>query len=124
MYRHYKGNDYRVLFTVTWADYERPQADDDVLIFIDGTFGRVGFSAVCGHRQRQPQNTFMKVKWSGNPCEPTDANCVSAGDAVVIYVSLSNPGRLSARTEIEFKEKLPGDLKIERFKRRSDGTEI
>ncbi len=117
LFRHYKGNDYRVLFTAAWADYERPQPDDDVILYVDSLYGRrtIGFSAVCGHRK--PPQAFMKVKWSGNPCEPTDENCVSAGDTIIIYVSLSSPGRLSARTEVEFEDKLSGDLKVERFQR-------
>jgi hypothetical protein len=108
VYRHYKDNLYRVLFTATWADYERPEPDDDVLIYWDGA--KLG--AACNHRK--PSWPIMTVRWSGNPCEPPDEACVSAGDAVVIYVGLYGMGRLSARTEIEFTQKL--DLGIERFR--------
>lgn len=106
IYRHYKNNLYRVLFVATWADYERPQPDDDVLVYLDGT--RV--SAVCGHRK--PPHVLMTVKWSGNPCHPHDETAVDAGDGVVIYVSLSEKGRLSARTEEEFAERLPSSTVI------------
>jgi len=104
IYRHYRDNLYRVLFTVTWADYERPEPDDDVCIYIDGD--KLG--AVCGHRK--PPRCILTVKWSGNPCAPHEETCVSAGDTVVIYVSLSPSGRVSARTEIEFEQVLPGGL--------------
>jgi hypothetical protein len=112
VYEHYKNqNRYRVLFIATWADYERPQPDDDVLIYFDGS----RLSAVSGHRR--PSNVLMTVKWSGNPCDPNSEAAVDAGDGVVIYVSLSEHGRLSARTEMEFMDKLPGDLHVERFRR-------
>jgi hypothetical protein len=109
VYRHYKENLYRVLFVVTWADYERPDLDDDVCIYIDGN----GLGAVCGHRK--PARCVLTVKWSGNPCAPGEEACVSAGDAVVIYVSLSASGRVSARTEIEFEQMVEGVARFARI---------
>ncbi|HEV3059646.1 MAG TPA: hypothetical protein VGY48_15455 [Vicinamibacterales bacterium] len=120
VFEHYKGNRYRVLFTAMWADYERPQPDDDVLIYVESTRAREGSSAalaaVCGGRH--PTGIIMTVKWSGNLVPPHGETAVSAGDVVVIYVSLSEKGRLSARTEVEFEEKLSGGFSgVERFRK-------
>jgi len=112
VYKHYKGQQYRVLFMATWADYERPQPDDDVIVYVDGKL-----SAVCAHRK--PLNVLMTVKWSGNPCDSNAEAAVDAGDTVVIYVGLYGEGRLSARTETEFTERVakPDSEMTVRFRR-------
>ncbi len=99
VYRHYKGPLYRVLFTATWAhSIEWIVPDQELLTFVKGQTIFV---------QRLPETRpggffggtpLFTVKWSGN-----DGHLRTA-ERLVTYVSLSEQGRVSARTVGEFEE--------------------
>ena len=94
LYKHYKGQTYRVLFVAKWVwDGRSPAADADVLVIArpepcaqlksgGGLYGKPLFNA----------------KWSGNTSE------VGEGSPIVIYVALYGEGRVAARRLDEFEE--------------------
>lgn len=108
VYQHYKGPLYRVLFLAEWMGDGVPKADATMLVEImDGSW--VG---ICSTRRTYTSGSrfsILTAKWSGN------TNDVADGDPIVIYVSLSESGRVSARTVKEFEQRTGGDLDVARF---------
>ena len=96
LYKHYKGNVYRVLFVAKWVwDGRVPAADADVLVIArpepcvqlksgGGLYGKPLFTA----------------KWSSN------TYAVGEGLPIVIYVALYGDGRVAARRLDEFEERV------------------
>lgn len=110
LYRHYKGNLYRVLFLAEWAG-EAPPASDAVLpvgmreVYDEPVELTVGDSA---------DTLLLEARWSGN------TSVVNLDERVVIYVSLSGSGRVSARSEAEFEESISDGAPGLRFERIGD----
>ena len=93
VYRHYKGNLYRVLFAPPWwGTRVKPLKADDVVhvAAYDDTIGLLDQSA---------PHVFMTALWSGNGATLLDNN-----EPIVIYVALYDNGRVAARTLAEFAE--------------------
>lgn len=106
-YRHFRGSEYRVLFTAPWDDVP-PIVEAPVYVVAYG----VGDPAAGGVDVRtsapgEYDNAalILRAVWVGAK-EPL------RHDPVVIYCNLDG---VFARTEDEFVEVLPGDLKVARF---------
>lgn len=95
LYRHYKGPLYRVLFIAEWA--RLPPAGPDAPCYVQVVDNTLWVSI---EKKVGPGPRVVVAKWSGNDNE------VVTDDHVVIYVSLSEHGRVSARTEKEFEEEV------------------
>lgn len=110
LYKHYKGAFYRVLFTAEWIAGSRPETNDQLaIVMVDSTWLGV-------HKDYAPLSgmcfDLLKARWSGN------TNAIAPGELVVIYVSLSTPGRISARALTEFSENVSVDGRmLPRFER-------
>lgn len=114
LYQHFKGPRYRVLFSLTWVDYERPENGDAISIYADASSSN-GLSAVCGHRK--PPRTILTATWAGGGGAPECDASVSAGDEIVVYANLDG---VFARTTIEFEQQIratDGALIATRFQR-------
>ena len=116
LYKHYKGNLYRVLFVAEWVEElgRRLELTCDAALV-------VGMREVYDEDVELTVGTcsldtpLLLAKWSGND------NVVAKGEPVVIYVSLSGEGRVSARTVKEFEEKgRLGTMDLPRFERIGD----
>jgi len=104
LYRHYKGNSYRVLFVATWKGASPKEnascpvwtAPESVVNgqFVRALAPRIGLLS--------PNNTegVLVAKWSGNDNE------IKPDERIVIYVALYGDGRVSARTVKEFEEQV------------------
>ena len=118
LYRHYKGNYYRVLFApVIFTEGEHADVDgvevaplapnDEVVVYVSDDH----FLCACP-ASVFPVGKFLRLalaKWSGNGAH-------LAGDRVVIYVGLYGDGRVSARDLSEFEGAVDGSNKL-RFAR-------
>jgi hypothetical protein len=93
LFRHYKGNLYRVLFIAPWwSGQDQLKADDrlDVVAYDDSV----------GVRWHDTSNsTIFEARWSGNDFIRLDVD-----DPIVIYVALYDDGRVAARPLKEFEE--------------------
>ena len=93
LYKHYKGNLYRVLFVAPWwSPGER--------VFPGLHVHVAPYDYDVGVRVLN-RDAFLTAEWSGN--EPS---VLSLNAPIVIYVSLSGHGRVSARTLAEFEEQI------------------
>ena len=91
LYRHYKGPVYRVLFVAKWNGPEVPlPPDTEIGVYFLG--GRAAWA------NEGTSGSLLTVKWSEN------GGRALFQDPIVIYVSLSAEGRMSARTMREFEE--------------------
>lgn len=102
VYQHYKGPLYRVLFIAEWGVRDMPEPD-----IVLATYAEANSDESVSLRVRPRQNGnpgfyggagLFDARWSGN------STTIYIGEAVVIYVSLSERGRVSARTVKEFEE--------------------
>ena len=93
LFRHYKGNAYRVLFVARWVAFgKQPTPDAELLIVArPGPAVQLVSSGLYGE-------PLFKARWSGNTNEAHE------GDAIVIYVALYGEGRVAARHLDEFEE--------------------
>jgi hypothetical protein len=111
LYEHYKGPRYRVLFVAPWVWDGRSPVADALLLVIARPAPAVQIQAGGG---LYGELLFI-AKWS------TNTNDVSEGLPIVIYVSLSEQGRVSARTVKEFEERVPTEAtRPPRFQRIGD----
>ena len=113
LFKHFKGAFYRALFTVEWIAGSRPAPDDELsVVMVDSVW--------LGIHKDYPATSGMyfdllKARWSGN------SDAVVPVEHVVVYISLSVPGRVSARTKAEFTEKVVVDNRlVSRFERIAD----
>lgn len=111
LYRHYKGNSYRVLFVAIWSDneFETPAPDSDVYVYPGsdvGHFKRSKISMFAATRSAEQEFAIIVAKWSGNPDGPVN----KYDQPIVIYVALYGDGRVSARTVEEFEEQVQQPL--------------
>ena len=101
LYRHYKGPLYRVLFVADWLSKTAPESDEVLEVFL--VANRIYVSDVRDKEDREHFGDGLildNVRWSGNTSRVNDER----NKRVVIYVSLSDDGRVSARTVREFEE--------------------
>lgn len=99
VYKHYKGNSYRVLFVAPWwSAQDQLKADDQLSV--------VAYNSRIGIKWHTNVAPVLDVLWSGN-----DFTRLDLDDQIVIYVALYGDGRVSARTVEEFEEQVqqPGD---------------
>jgi hypothetical protein len=109
VFKHYKGNLYRVLFVAPWWSVLREPLQPDQFLYVAPNEYGVGLLT------SSTSNSFLMAKWSGND------GVVRLEEPVVIYVSLSDHGRVSARTVREFEEKgCLGTMDLPRFERIGD----
>lgn len=109
VYKHYKGNSYRVLFTAEWFTRDMPDEDALVAVYAEANSDQ---SVSLRVRLREKDNPgfyggagLFDARWSSN------STTVYLGTLVVIYIALYGDGRVSARTVEEFEEQVqqPGD---------------
>lgn len=117
LYRHYKGNDYRVLWILPWwggyAKVVTLRPDDLVHVCVssDERLDEIGVRSADMHNC-----AILTAKWSGGD----ETKLTYLEGRIVIYVSLSTPGRISARTEKEFEETISDGAPGLRFTRIGD----
>lgn len=96
LYRHYKGNIYRVLFEATWAD--SPPATDAIVTVGANYMGHI---VACVPERSAFEGLILEARWSGNTTD------VVHTEPLVVYVALYGIGRVSVRPEKEFDEGVP-----------------
>ena len=117
LYRHYKGNAYRVLFVAKWVwDGRSPTADAELLV--------IARPEPCVQLKSGSSGLYGKplftARWSSN------TNDVGEGLPIVIYVALYGDGRVAARRLDEFEERVDApscadtDRRAPRFERIGD----
>lgn len=114
LYRHYKGPLYRVLFVADWLSKTAPEPDEILQVFLIAS--RIYVSDVRDKEDRVHFGEGLvldNVRWSGNTSRVNDER----NKRVVIYVSLSGEGRVSARTVKEFEESIGDGAPSVRFER-------
>jgi hypothetical protein len=100
LYKHYKGNLYRVLFVVEWSGaLGEPslEPDENVLVRADDNKGLCACRRTDFWEYKLDDVEFLEAKWSGN-------NGVVFDLEQVVYVALYGEGRVSVRTAKEFAE--------------------
>lgn len=99
VYQHYKGNLYRVLFGAEWCG-ETPTTDALCSVFVAGIESDASPTRAVGVARAGASwgLPLFEARWSGN------TNSVKPYQHVVVYVSLSDSGRVSIRTVKEFEE--------------------
>jgi hypothetical protein len=108
LYKHYKGNLYRVLLVACWSSQEAPKPDGVVSVWVSQDSCEVLVSKSAGWL-----DGVFDARWSGNDAD------VSSNEGVVVYVGIYGEGRVSARTEKEFDQVVlvPGGSDVRRFTR-------
>ncbi len=99
LYKHYKGNSYRVLFCAVWRERVTPADDVEVVLGCDST-GRELYACAVGSSGQVPAADLLLARWSGN-------THIEYAETVVVYVALYGIGRVSVRPVREFEGQVP-----------------
>lgn len=110
LYRHYKGNLYRVLFVVPWWGSRRPVSADAVIHV-------KSFDDLPGAVDHADAMAFMTALWSGN-----GSTRLEVDEPIVVYIALYGEGRIAARVGWEFTQDVEvsspaGPVRKPRFER-------
>jgi len=100
LYKHYKGNLYRVLFLAGYSESDSAplKPDDGLVVWHSISSGEVLVSKRVDWMVKTNVG-FLNIKWSGN-----EGVSPAKGESIIVYVGLYGEGRVSARTEKEFAE--------------------
>lgn len=98
LYRHFKGQHYRVLCVAEWTR-EPPVPNGVVSVcLVDGTWLAAVNADSAWAKGKNSLFHFFAARWAGND------NCPLSAELVVVYIALYDEGHLWVRTEREFKE--------------------
>lgn len=119
LYKHWKGNLYRVLFLVRYAGHDIGN-DDDVVVYVDDSYVDPieGIHLLCCPKADVDHTRVLPIVAAKNS---TDARAVKDDDILVVYVALYGNGRVAVREAGEFVMLAKSEtLKVPRFERIGD----